>query len=74
MLYDYIDAFTFQETPIVNAAYEAQVDYCNRRKMLMFAPDKCIMCNGNIWEHISVEQAGKELITGCPICSYSFVN
>lgn len=69
------------------AASAAQKAFCKERGIPMFAPDNgwCYRCGGNIYEPytcrrgndmvtygISVEDAGKRLITGCPLCHKSF--
>lgn len=66
-------------------AAKAQEDYCERNECPMFAPRDglCYRCGYNIFlpfngSHgamlgITVEEAGRKLITGCPICNYSYV-
>ena len=57
-------------------AAKAQADYCEAHEMPMFAPADgwCNACGNNIYaDSFSVEEAGKKLITGCPICHHSFV-
>lgn len=66
-------------------ADEAQSKYCNEKGYPHFAPKyHCYKCHQNIYSNgkrkidgkeingISVERAGKELITGCPYCSWSY--
>lgn len=62
-------------------AAEAQKKYCSENKVPVFAPGewskyRCIRCFHDIYREggISVEEAGKKLITGCPFCNYSFCN
>lgn len=67
------------------AATEAQSKYCTEHNKPHFAPKggRCWKCgqniyaegkqrNGNPSKGISVERAGRELITGCPHCNWSF--
>ena len=53
-----------------------QVDFCHRGQHPMFAPSDgvCASCLRQIYAKLSMERAGSELITGCPHCSYSFVD
>ena len=67
------------------AAAKAQQDYCEAHEAPMFAPTGglCFRCGYNIYlpvngsrgavHGITVEDAGKRLITSCPHCNYSFV-
>lgn len=70
-----------------NAAVKAQAKYCHERDIPNFAPGldgKCYHCNREIYKQIqhedghitgiTVEQAGKMLVTGCPHCHFSFVD
>lgn len=69
--------------PAISA--KAQAAYCDEHELPMFAPadGHCPRCGYNIYlpvngSHsavmgITVEEAGSRLITGCPICNYSFV-
>lgn len=60
----------------------AQIKYCREHNYPHFAPaGRCWRCGNNIYEQheknghvcgISVERAGRELITGCPHCCWSF--
>lgn len=75
-----------QETYDIEQAAQAQADYCERHGVPMFAPMNgyCDHCCRNIYEAhtyrrepvrtygISVEEAGKRLITGCPHCGHTF--
>ena len=68
-------------------AAKVQEAYCNQREIPMFAPSDgiCFHCGRNIYDPItyrgredktygiSVEADGKQLITSCPHCNYSFV-
>ena len=69
------------------AAAKAQAQFCEDHELPLFAPDNgwCIACGRNIYEPytcrrgnetvtygITVEYAGKKLITGCPFCHTSF--
>lgn len=70
----------------VSEACKAQARYCEEHEEPHFAPagGSCWRCSENIYLPISygksneytagitVERAGKELITGCPHCNYSF--
>ncbi len=71
----------------IEKAIKAQHDYCKNHDIPNFAPaldGTCYHCRRNIYvpikgpagyiTGITVEQAGKELITGCPHCHYSFVD
>lgn len=67
-------------------ATEAQSKYCQEHGYPHFAPKsgRCWRCNQNIYvdgkrcndnrssKGISVERAGRELITGCPHCNWDF--
>lgn len=68
-------------------ARKAQAEYCEKTKEPHFAPysGKCYSCNTNIYEQkeqsykdrkwltgISVEEASKSLVTGCPHCNRSY--
>ena len=68
-------------------AIEAQAKYCKDHDAPNFAPafdGSCFRCHQNIYAKIvhpsgyvtgiTVEQAGRTLITGCPHCHYSFVD
>ena len=53
--------------------YELQVEFCEKKKVPIFAPEeKCWRCGAHIWDYISEESAKGKLITGCPKCSYSY--
>lgn len=66
-------------------AAAAQEAYCEQHDLPMYAPRNglCYHCGYNIFMPvnrskgavlgITVEEAGAKLITGCPICNYSFV-
>ena len=67
----------------VPEAIAAQRKYCKENRMPYFAPQYgiCWRCHRNIYKPIvhenrttgiSVEDAGKRLITGCPHCSWSY--
>lgn len=72
----------------VAEASEAQRRYCDARGIPMFAPADgwCHVCGRNIYhavtyrgreDHpygISVETAGRRLISGCPHCNATFVD
>lgn len=64
-------------------AIAAQKEYCNAKGYPHFAPHNgiCFRCHKQIYEQIdhdgyktgiSVERAGKELITGCPHCNRTY--
>lgn len=69
-------------------AVKAQKEYCETNKAPHFAPTtgNCWSCGRNIYSPIkhgsannreyttgvSVEKAGKELVTGCPHCNRSY--
>ena len=66
-------------------AAKAQEKYCDEHECPMFAPRNglCYHCGYNIYLPVNgshgavlgytVEEAGRKLISGCPICNYSFV-
>lgn len=61
----------------IEAKRKAQREYCGDRSpnFAEFGTDEkgnCLSCGKNIWEHISLEKASTERITGCPICSRSY--
>lgn len=53
---------------------EAQKNYCKQNNLPQFSPEDgyCYSCGNNIYELISLEEASKILITGCPHCRRSF--
>jgi hypothetical protein len=56
-------------------ANEAQIEYCKKNSVPHFAPTgNCWCCGNNIFKErgVSVEEAGRELITGCPFCHRSY--
>ena len=67
-------------------ADKAQDDYCDRENLPRFAPRQfCYKCHQDIWAKegktipggrvisgISIEEAGDNLITGCPFCSATY--
>ena len=60
-------------------AIAAQMIFCNKHNLPMFAPSNgiCWRCRKNIYEGeygISVEKAGSMLITGCPYCHRTYVD
>lgn len=76
-----------EKTYDINKSIKAQHDYQEDKGLPDFAPDdgKCWRCKKNIYQAletlqdhkfrktgICVEEAGSELITGCPHCNYSF--
>lgn len=64
------------ETYNATQAHEAQTKYCKEKGVPHFAPpDICWSCHTNIYmgdRGISVEQASKTLVTGCPYCHRSY--
>ena len=58
-------------------AFEAQMEYCDKNNLPLFAPRRfCFKCSRDIYDEggISVEEAGKALITYCPHCHKSFID
>lgn len=59
------------------AAIKAQEEYCEKAGVPHFAPKDgyCPRCMNQIYgmNGISVEEASKRMITGCPFCRCSFV-
>ena len=53
-------------------ALKAQEEYCKQHNLPMFASERCPWCHGKVFAHISVGKASSELITGCPVCGYTF--
>lgn len=57
-------------------ANKKQEEYCEENNLPHFAPKdgRCYKCGKNIYsvDGISIESAGKHLITGCPFCHYSY--
>lgn len=78
--YDISKAVKAQEEYLKKLAVEHPEDWMapNFAKGKGFAPRSgyCYSCGKNIYEEggISVEKAGKELITGCPFCHRSYVD
>lgn len=71
------------ETFNSSMAIDAQDKYCKEKGYPHFAPrnGRCYRCNKQIYEQIdhgnyktgiSVEKAGKELVTGCPHCNRTY--
>ena len=58
----------------ITLAIEAQAKYCKDNDLPHFAPfdGVCWSCGNQIYEKISVEEAGSKLITGCPRCCSSY--
>ena len=67
----------------VQESIKAQKEHCQAKKYPHFAPTDgiCYRCRRQIYSPftangftsgITVEKAGKELITGCPHCNYSY--
>ena len=58
----------------LQAKIKAQYEYCKEKRLPNFTPVNgiCWNCHNNIYERITLEQAGSDLISGCPICHYSF--
>jgi hypothetical protein len=65
-----------EETPLFSydLGYKAQTEFCYDKDIPHFAPylGWC-SCGRNIYSKISVQEAGRDLITGCPHCNKSFV-
>lgn len=55
-------------------ACAAQDQYCVENDKPHFAPYSgyCYACGADIYSLISVEEAGRRLITGCPFCHASY--
>ena len=53
---------------------KAQDKYCKEKHLPNFTPRNgvCWHCHNNIYERVTLEQAGSDVITGCPFCHYSF--
>ena len=53
---------------------KAQEKYCKEHGYMVLVPyyGTCFRCGQNIWKKISVEEAGKRYITGCPYCGRSW--
>jgi hypothetical protein len=53
---------------------EAQKEYCKANKLPQFVSlvGTCWNCGKNVYDRISLEEAGSDLITGCPFCLRSF--
>lgn len=58
----------------INKAIEAQIKFCEEKKLPLFAPvdGVCYKCNKNIYNAITIDKAKSELITGCPYCCQSY--
>jgi hypothetical protein len=61
-------------TDEIRKCIEAQENYCNEHGYPIFMPvnGKCGRCGHQIFDVISLKGASNSLITGCPICHYSF--
>ena len=56
---------------------QAQVDYCNKNKIPMFAPagnGSCYSCSNNVYEFYTIEECKTKHITSCSHCNKSFVS
>lgn len=53
---------------------KAQRDMCERKNYPHFAPPTgyCYRCRRDIYEEMTVEQAGEKLVTGCKYCHMSY--
>ncbi len=53
---------------------QAQKDYCKEKELPHFAPSSgvCWNCKKQIYNRISLEKAGTDLVTGCPYCHRSY--
>lgn len=51
---------------------EAQEAYCREHNLPYFVLSPCPMCKAHVFDHVSEELAGTQLITGCPVCNFSF--
>ena len=57
----------------LNDKIEAQKKYCKLNGLPNFAGNgNCFSCGKNVFSAITIEQSGKDLITGCPHCNKSF--
>lgn len=58
------------------ACASAQASFCERERLPHFAPKDgvCWRCHGNLFDLMTVEQAGSSLITGCRICNRTYVD
>lgn len=57
----------------VKEAIKAQKNLCAEKHLPNFAGDGyCSFCGKNVFSEISVEVAGRMLVTGCPHCNRSF--
>lgn len=58
----------------IRSAITAQKQYCRDNKAPHFAPEDgfCWSCGKQIYTRIDEQQAGKDLITGCPHCNRSY--
>ena len=61
---------------IINECEKRQKLYCKTLKQPYLAPAGgiCFKCNEQIYDRISIEEAGKNLITDCPHCNHSFLD
>jgi uncharacterized Zn-finger protein len=61
---------------IIQEKITAQKKYCETHQVPMFVHPRglCWNCNRQVFEQITIEKAGSELVTGCPFCHRSFVD
>lgn len=60
-------------TPEKKSKVMAQLIYCRDKHVPFFAPlNRCSSCGRDVWDRVSLEAAGRELITGCPFCNRSY--
>jgi len=53
---------------------KAQAEFCKKMNYPHFAPGNgiCCQCKKQIYNYIDYERAANSLITGCPICFWSY--
>lgn len=57
----------------IDSKVKAQAKYCEENNLPLFAyEDGVCLCGNQIYNKISLEEAGSELITSCPYCSRAF--
>jgi hypothetical protein len=69
-----VEVLDDNETDLVLEKINAQIKYTYDTGSALFAPTSgiCWTCNKQIYNKITLEEAGEGLITGCPYCHSSF--
>lgn len=70
-----MSALSVMENLLIKQAAKMQSVWCKSHSVTRFAPDSgiCFVCGRQIYDTPEMQaKAGKQLITGCPHCSWSY--